>query len=186
MSESWRDLVRPFGDVQPSTDLLPGILEREAARSAKRRSYSGLHRVAGWALAGVGVLLVVGALALAAHSRRDSPAANAPPVLTGAVTVTGRVVTEGGPPVLPGQSDINPVRFARLVVSGTTTTGVHVSQHLRADTDGQFALALPPGVYTVTAVIYPPASRALAKQPHVRVTVKGGRPLHVQIKEYVF
>lgn len=102
-----------------------------------------------------------------------------------AATVTGRVVIEGGSPTLPGQSDVHPVGFARIVASGTTTSGLQVSRHLRADTHGVFQLALPPGVYTLTAVIFGPASRALAKQPHVKVTVKDERSLHVQIKGHV-
>jgi hypothetical protein len=73
MSESWHDLVRPFGDVQPSTDLLPGILEREASLPTERRSRPRLPRAAGWALAAVGVVMVLGVLALAAHSRGNAP-----------------------------------------------------------------------------------------------------------------
>jgi hypothetical protein len=79
MSESWRDLVRPVADVEPPMDLLTRITEREATLPVER-SPSRFPRAAGWALAGVGGLLVVGALALAAHSRRDSPVGGAPAV----------------------------------------------------------------------------------------------------------
>jgi hypothetical protein len=79
MSESWRYLVRPVADVEPPMDLLTRIAEREATLPVER-SPSRLPRAAGWALAGVGGLLVVGALALAAHSRRDSSAVGAPTV----------------------------------------------------------------------------------------------------------
>jgi hypothetical protein len=73
VSESWRDLVQPFGDVRPSTDLLPGILEREAALLAGARRALRVPRAARWVLAAAGCALVVGALALAAHSRGNAP-----------------------------------------------------------------------------------------------------------------
>lgn len=86
MPDSWSDLVRPFADVQPSADLLPGILEREAALPGRRRSRRRLPRAAGWALAAVGVVAVLGALALAAHSR--GTATGSPPRVGAETTVT--------------------------------------------------------------------------------------------------
>ena len=85
MSDLWRDLVRPFEDVQPTTDLLPGILEREAALPTKRRSRGRLPRAAGWALAAVGVVMVLAVLAVAAHSRGN---ASTPADTGGPTTVT--------------------------------------------------------------------------------------------------
>jgi hypothetical protein len=73
VSDLWRDLVRPVGDVQPETDLLPGILEREAVLLAGASRPLRVPRAARWVLAGAGCALVVGALALAAHSRGNTP-----------------------------------------------------------------------------------------------------------------
>ena len=79
MSDSWRDLVRPFEDVQPTTDLLPGILEREAVLSSGRPRRRRVRMAAGWMVAGTGCVLVLGLLALAAHSRSDaSPSGKRP------------------------------------------------------------------------------------------------------------
>jgi hypothetical protein len=88
LPDSWSDLVRPFADVQPSADLLPGILEREAALPGKRRSRPRLPRAAGWALAAVGVGAMLGALALAAHSRGTAREASLAAKGGGATTVT--------------------------------------------------------------------------------------------------
>jgi hypothetical protein len=74
--------------------------------------------------------------------------ANAVPMLR------GDVVTEGGPPVLGGGSDIHPIRWAPLLVTGLTAAGKRLVRRLAADRQGRFELALPPGRYTVTAVIY--------------------------------
>jgi hypothetical protein len=79
LPDPWTDLVRPFGDVQPTTDLLPGILEREARLSTRGgRLRLRLPRAAAWAVAGAGVTVVLAGLALAAHSRQESPAGSPP------------------------------------------------------------------------------------------------------------
>lgn len=90
MSEAWRDLIRSVGDVEPPMDLLPSIQQREAALTAKQRSRQRLPRAAGWLLAGTGCVLVLGALALAAHSRKASDAGQAPPSPRTALFTTHR------------------------------------------------------------------------------------------------
>jgi hypothetical protein len=110
-----------------------------------------------------------------------------PAVSTAPAAVSGVVVYEGGPPPPPGsnQSDIHPVPSAPLVVKGTTAAGIRLLRHLSTDSHGRFTLNLPPGVYTVTAVIFGPASRSLATQPHAKVIVRRGHPVRIQIKGYV-
>jgi hypothetical protein len=131
----------------------------------------------------VALLLVVAttAVALIAWEQRQQsqPSAVAPKP---APSVTGSVVIEGGPPVLQGQSDIHPVRSARLVIVGVTMAGARITRHVRADGSGHFALSLPPGVYTITARIFGPANKPLNMQPHERVVVRRGQPVHVRIK----
>ena len=77
MSESWRDLMRPVGEVEPSIDLLSRIHQREAEQPVGRPRGMRLPRLTGWVLAGVGCLLVLGVLAVAAHSRGNTPPAPA-------------------------------------------------------------------------------------------------------------
>ena len=84
MSESWRDLMRPVGEVEPSIDLLSRIYQREAELPASRPPGFRLPGLTGWVLAGVGCLLVVGVLAVAAHSRGNTPPAPAAPVASSA------------------------------------------------------------------------------------------------------
>jgi hypothetical protein len=76
MADAWRDLVLGFDGVDPPLDLLQRVREHEA-RLQVARQHRGLRlpRAAGWALAATGVAAVVGALALAAHSRRGEPTA---------------------------------------------------------------------------------------------------------------
>ena len=97
--------------------------------------------------------------------------------------VSGVVVEEGGPLPLPGQSDIRPMRSMPLLVRGTTTSGVHVLRHLVTDGHGRFALKLPPGIYTITAEIY--TSNPTGFEPHAKVTVIRGQPVHVRITDQV-
>jgi hypothetical protein len=78
MSDSWRDRLRPVGDVQPERDLLPGIFERAGAPAVGRDRGRRLRRPAGFVLAGIGCVLVLGVLAFAAHSR-GAPDASQPP-----------------------------------------------------------------------------------------------------------
>jgi hypothetical protein len=77
MADAWSDLVRGFDGVDPPLDLLQRVREHEA-RSQGTRHGLRAPRAARRALAAAGVACVVGALALAAHSRRDEPPA-APP-----------------------------------------------------------------------------------------------------------
>jgi hypothetical protein len=54
-------------------------------------------------------------------------------------------------------------------------------RHLRADSNGRFALNLPPGIYTVTGLVFGSTTRSLASQPHTKVTVKRGHPVRIRI-----
>jgi hypothetical protein len=99
-----------------------------------------------------------------------------------ATAVSGNVVISGGPPPPPGSdqtNDTHPDSHAGIVVSGTTAAGAHAYRLLFANARGHFALALPPGVYTITAVV--PGGGSLAGMPHHRITVTPGRPAHVRL-----
>ena len=72
MSDQLRELVRPFGDVEPPLDLRSRISELETLVSGRRPPIR-IPRMIVVATAAVGVLLVIGALALAAHSRSTAP-----------------------------------------------------------------------------------------------------------------
>jgi hypothetical protein len=74
MAEAWRNLLRGFDEVGPPLDLRQRVQDREARVQTTRRGWR-VPRAAGWAMAAAGVAAVVAALALAAHSRRDEPAA---------------------------------------------------------------------------------------------------------------
>ena len=97
MSEQLRDLVQPVGEIDPPLDLHVRISERErrlAPDRRPRRLPPALVRVAALA----GVVLVVGALALAAHSRngtRPAASAVAPPHCTKLDDQNGGVVRNG-------------------------------------------------------------------------------------------
>ena len=56
-------------------------------------------------------------------------------------------------------------------------------RHLATGIHGRFALKLPPGTYTVTADIYTPNPTGF--EPHAKVTVIRGQPVHVRITEQV-
>ena len=126
------------------------------------------------------------ATALVAFEQRH---ASAPSLVSikPAPSVTGTVVIEGGPAVLAGQSDFHPVRSARLVIVGVTAAGARITRHVRADVAGHFSLALPPGVYTVTAVIFgaPSDRRPLSSQPHTNVVVRRGHPVSIRLTGHV-
>jgi len=70
MPESWPDLLRPLATAEPPLDLAQRVREREVALVGRGRRVWSLPRGVTWALAGFGCCLVLGALALAAHSRR--------------------------------------------------------------------------------------------------------------------
>ena len=72
MSDQLRELVRPFGGVEPPLDLRSRISEREAL-VAGRRPPLRIPRMMVVATATIGVVLVIGALALAAHTRSTAP-----------------------------------------------------------------------------------------------------------------
>jgi hypothetical protein len=72
VSDQLRELVRPFGDVEPPLDLRARISQREALVAGGRPPVR-LPRPMVVAIASLGVVLVIGALALAAHTRSTAP-----------------------------------------------------------------------------------------------------------------
>jgi hypothetical protein len=117
---------------------------------------------------------------------RQQPGPSSVTTTRSAPTVTGAVVIKGGPTVMTAShSDTRPVRSVRLRIVGVTTAGTRITRHTMTDGAGRFASSLPPGVFTITAVMFGPASRPLNMQPHQRVVVRRGHPVHVQITGYV-
>ena len=96
-------------------------------------------------------------------------------------TVSGLVVVEGGKDPMFGGSDINPVKAARVLVTGTDTSGVKVVRHLTCDGHGRFQVRLSPGRYTFLAQIFP----ANPTHPRGSVVVVRGRHSHIVLKGYV-
>jgi len=73
MSDQLRDLVEPFGDVEPPLDLHTRIVQRERELRGPRRESWHPPRVLMIAVAAVGVGLLILALAFAAHVRSSAP-----------------------------------------------------------------------------------------------------------------
>ena len=74
-----------------------------------------------------------------------------PEPLTGFGTRRGR---RGKDPMFGG-SDINHVRGAFVLVTGTDMSGAKVERRLRCDRHGRFRVRLRPGLYTFLAQIFP-------------------------------
>jgi hypothetical protein len=133
-------------------------------------------------LAAALVLVLAGGLAwLGLRSPAPAPHASR----TDAVPITGVVVTEGGTEVPKGGSDIHPIRSAPLLVAGVTATGKRLVRRFSADRHGRFAVRLPPGRYTFTAVIYQ-GSIPLGREPHATVRIRAGAHPRIRILEHVF
>lgn len=103
------------------------------------------------------------------------------------MAVSGAVVIVGGPAPPPGSTATNGARpdaHAQIVVTGTTAVGAHLLRRLSADASGHFTLRLPPGVYTVAAVVDKGAP--LARQPQDQITVTRGHPVraHITVNAY--
>jgi hypothetical protein len=131
------------------------------------------HRVAAVVLAAAGLAAAIG-WAEWPHGAM-SPAAHAGPT-----AVSGAVFLEGGPMTVSGQvAGARPLPSARLVVIGTTSAGARLLRHLQANAHGRFALRLPAGLYTVTALIVHNAP--LDQQPSRQITVRAGHPVHVRV-----
>jgi hypothetical protein len=94
--------------------------------------------------------------------------------------VSGQVMLVGGPLTSSGlTTGARPDPHAHIVVTGTTAAGARLLRSFTADASGHFALKLPPGVYSVAAVIDPGAP--LARQPQKKITVTRGRPVRARI-----
>ncbi len=100
--------------------------------------------------------------------------------------ISGQVVIEGGPPTSTGSTNAaRPLPHVHILISGTTANGATIVRHLTTNTRGRFAAALPNGTYTVTAITYGPATRALSTQPHKTVTTTDQKPITVKLISYV-
>jgi hypothetical protein len=80
-----------------------------------------------------------------------------------------------------GGSDINPVKGAFVLVTGTDTSGANVERHLTCDGHGRFRVRLSPGRYTFLAQIFP----ANPTHPRRTVDLERGQNAHVVLKGYV-
>ena len=142
-------------------------------------SHPGAFRVsrrvcvlAGCVLA-VALLLALLAVETRLGSTRSSSATGTRPV-----AVEGRVFINGGQ--VPARLETRfgrPDGSAQLVVQGFTTAGRRLTRRLTADQSGRFTLQLPPGHYTVFALVFGVSylTQGLASQPHARVTVARDR-----------
>ena len=112
-------------------------------------------------LLGVVVAGLVAGCGLGGGSGRAASAVKVgvPEPLTG--TVSGLVVVEGGKDPMFGGSDINPMKYARVVVTGWDTSGAKVERHLTCDRHGRFRVRLSPGRYTFLAQIFRRTRRTL-------------------------
>jgi hypothetical protein len=120
-----------------------------------------------------------GATWLGSRSSSTTPAG-----ATTAVPVTGRVVTTGGVTSITGTSPVEPIRSAPMQVRGYTGSGRRIVRRFAAGRDGRFALVLPPGTYTFTAVIYQGAI-PLSQEPHETARVRPGQHPRVHITQTV-
>jgi hypothetical protein len=121
------------------------------------------------------LLEVAASLAVPSSPGQSTPTAFSP--------VNGVVRVDGGAPH-PDRSGEPPLRDARIVITGTTASGVTLVRRLTADGEGRFAAKLPSGRYTVTALAYGPASRPLDTQPQAVVTVTG-RPVRLRLTSHL-
>jgi hypothetical protein len=91
---------------------------------------------------------------------------------------TGRLVasfvTQGGVQFGP---DINPVKDAPILVTGTASDGKHVERRLTTDQEGRFTLQLPPGKYKIENGVYTYVTGS--------VVVAAGETAHARLVVYV-
>ena len=124
MPESWDDLIRPIGDVQPPMDLWPAIERRAAAQG--RVSPIRVWRPVIWLVAAAGAALIIALLILAAHSAgRNSQVGSHPK--TG--RVSGVVRISGGT-AIPPNGNVHPARLAPFIITGRTADGRHIRRSI--------------------------------------------------------
>jgi hypothetical protein len=125
------------------------------------------------------IALVLLAIPVWTTTRSQSPSLPAksavarPAVVSGVVGIDLDVEGNG--------SGYHPQPYARIVVTGNPAAGTPVVRRFTADGLGRFKLALPPGRYTVTAIVVGPATTPLSWQPHTRVTVIRGHPVNIRL-----
>jgi hypothetical protein len=125
----------------------------------------------------VAMLMVAGMAAFAWWHWQAAPTGSAPSAVS--APVSGVVVTLGW----LKQPGAHPIPSVRLLVTGSTTSDTRLTRHLTADGQGHFALRLPPGNYTMTALL----SQALPTrfEPHTWFIVRRGQPQHIRIVQPV-
>ncbi len=138
---------------------------------------TGRRRIAAVAL--LCVPAAAGALWLVSRSAPDPSHTSAT-----AVAITGDVVVSGGATFSTAASPSHPIRSAPLLVRGLTGSGRRLVRHFAAGRDGRFALVLPPGTYTFTAVLYQGAI-PLSQEPHATVRIRPGGHPHIRITQIV-
>lgn len=85
-------------------------------------------------------------------------------------TITGLVAIEGGKVAGP-----QPQPFAWVDVKGRTT------RHITVGSDGRFRLVLPPGTYTVIALLFDGRTRG----PQRQVTIASGQTVRIRLLGYI-
>jgi hypothetical protein len=134
----------------------------------------------------IAVLGLLGVLGWPEHHAGTGAGTRPVAVAPRPTAVSGVVVIEGGPPPPPGSSTTGGQgdAHARIVVTGTTSTGTRLQRHFRADAHGRFALKLPPGAYRIAAII--DSGAPLGAQPHRTITVTGGHAVRTRITIQAF
>jgi hypothetical protein len=94
----WREALMEVSDVGPSPELGQRILSDAAVlgQHGRLRTRRTTRRMAAWLLAAAGAVAVIAALALAAHSRQETPSPATSP--TPAVIHDGHTQINGGSP----------------------------------------------------------------------------------------
>ena len=98
--DRWPDLVGEFGDPAPPSDLREQVERRVVRLQAEAGGATWWSprwsSVARWVAAGIGMVLVIAALAIAAHSRREAPASGQQGQVQASVVLVGQQGRYGG------------------------------------------------------------------------------------------